>query len=85
MTIIDVRTPSEFNGGNVVGSVNIPLSDIEKKVVEITKMTKPIYLCCASGARSGSATFFLKSQGVDCNNVGSWFAANSLTKGEMNV
>ena len=30
-TIVDVRTPSEFMGGNVAGSINIPLQEIEKR------------------------------------------------------
>ncbi len=77
-TIIDVRTPSEFMGGHVAGSINIPLSDISTKLDEIKKMNQPIVLCCASGGRSGQATLFLKQNGVDCSNGGSWLDVNSL-------
>jgi len=77
-TIIDVRTPGEFMGGNVVGSINIPLSDILTKVDEIKKMEQPIVLCCASGGRSGQATMFLKQHGIDCMNGGSWLDVNAL-------
>lgn len=76
--IIDVRTPAEFQGGHVAGSKNIPLQTIQSKVGEIKKMNKPIVLCCASGARSGQATSFLKSEGIDCENGGGWTNVNSL-------
>jgi phage shock protein E len=75
-TIIDVRTPGEFMGGHVQGSINIPLQDITSKVQEIKKMSQPIILCCASGNRSGQATSFLRAQGVDCSNGGSWLEVN---------
>ena len=77
-TIIDVRTPGEFMGGHVAGSINIPLSDITTKLEEIKKMNQPIILCCASGGRSGQATMFLKQNGVNCSNGGSWLDVNCL-------
>ncbi|MGN6248586.1 MAG: rhodanese-like domain-containing protein [Ginsengibacter sp.] len=75
-TIIDVRTPGEFMGGNVAGSINIPLNEIPQRVNEIKSMPQPIVLCCASGARSGQATGFLKNYGINCINGGSWFDVN---------
>jgi rhodanese-related sulfurtransferase len=84
MTIIDVRSMEEFNGGNVVGSINIPLQEIESKVDDILSFKQPLYLCCASGGRSGIAAEYLKSKGINCKNVGSWLQANALTKGFSN-
>jgi len=75
--IVDVRTPGEFAGGNVNGSINIPLNTVQGKVEEFKKLKGPIILCCASGNRSGQATSFLKSQGIDCVNGGSWRSVNS--------
>jgi rhodanese-related sulfurtransferase len=75
-TIIDVRTPEEFRGGHVAGSINIPLQEVQRRLEEIKAMKQPIILCCASGARSGSATAFLKSAGVDCENGGGWMEVN---------
>jgi len=71
-TIIDVRTPAEFMGGHVVGSVNIPLQNIIDHVEEIKQMKEPIIFCCASGNRSGQAAHYFKSLGVNCENGGSW-------------
>lgn len=74
--IIDVRTPEEFIGGNVAGSINIPLHEIPNRLDEIKAMEQPIILCCASGNRSGQATMFLKSNGIACENGGSWLDVN---------
>lgn len=76
MTIIDVRTPGEFMGGHVAGSINIPLHEIQNRANEIKALSQPIVLCCASGMRSGQATVYLKSLGVDCENGGSWLDIN---------
>ena len=70
--IIDVRTPEEFSAGHVQGSLNIPLQDIPYQVQKIKQMEQPLVLCCASGNRSGQAAVFLKNQGIDCENGGSW-------------
>lgn len=75
-TIIDVRTRAEFSGGHVANSLNIPLQEIQQRLEEIKKMPQPIVLCCASGNRSGQATAFLKSIGIDCENGGSWLEVN---------
>ena len=34
-TIVDVRTTSEFMGGNVAGSINIPLQEIQHRMDEL--------------------------------------------------
>ena len=77
-TIVDVRTPMEFMGGHVAGSINIPLSEIPERLAEIKAMPAPLILCCASGMRSAQATSFLKSQGIVCTNGGSWLSVNAL-------
>lgn len=74
-TIVDVRSASEYIGGHVVGSVNIPLQEIPNRLGEFKAM-KNIVLCCASGNRSGQATSFLKQNGIECENAGSWMDVN---------
>ncbi len=77
LTVVDVRTPGEFMGGHVAGSINIPLQEIQERLDEIKALPQPIVLCCASGNRSGQATYFLKQQGINCSNGGSWLEVNS--------
>lgn len=76
ITIVDVRSHIEFMGGNVAGSINIPLQEIQQRLEEIKSLPQPIVLCCASGNRSGQATAFLKSCGIQCENGGSWMDVN---------
>ncbi len=75
-TIVDVRTPEEFMGGNVVGSINIPVHELGDRLAEVKGLKTPLILCCASGGRSGMATQMLQQQGVDCMNAGSWLDVN---------
>ena len=70
-TIVDVRTPGEFVGGHVAGSVNIPLNEVVSRIDELKKM-QPMVLCCASGGRSGQAADYLIEQGLDVVNGGGW-------------
>jgi len=74
-TIIDVRTPAEFQGGHIKGSVNIPLDKIKTKVAELKSKGKPIITVCRSGSRSAMAKGILQSAGIDAYNGGPW---NSL-------
>jgi rhodanese-related sulfurtransferase len=77
-TIIDVRTRAEFAGGHVAGSINIPLQEITGHIEEIKAMAQPIVFCCASGNRSGQATHYFQSLGVDCENGGGWMEVNYM-------
>ena len=75
-TIVDVRSRAEFAGGNVAGSHNIPLQELEEHMDKLNTLEKPLLLCCASGNRSGMATQILSSQGIECHNVGGWMDVN---------
>ena len=77
-TIVDVRTPAEFQGGNVPSSVNIPLQEIPQRLEEISKLQQPLVLCCASGGRSGLAKDYLSQKGINCVNGGSWLDVNHV-------
>jgi rhodanese-related sulfurtransferase len=75
-TVVDVRTPAEFMGGNVNHSINVPLQEIQQRLNELKQLKTPLILCCASGGRSAVATQFLSSQGIECVNGGSWLNVN---------
>lgn len=70
--IIDVRSPQEYAGGHLKGSINIPLDRIAGQVGELKKKNVPIITCCQSGTRSGMAKSMLKSAGIEAYNGGSW-------------
>lgn len=75
-TVVDVRSRGEYAGGHVANSINIPLQEIPAKTEELKSLLQPLILCCASGNRSGQAEQFLKNQGFECLNGGSWLDVN---------
>lgn len=75
-TIVDVRTPEEYRGRHVAGSINVPLQEIIYRVEELKNLSNPLVLCCASGNRSGQAHRYLSQQGIECYNGGSWLDVN---------
>ena len=77
--LVDVRTVMEFQGGNVAGSLNIPLDEIPSRVEEFKAMQGAIIVYCVSGMRSGQALSFLNSHGVEnIYNGGRWTDINHL-------
>lgn len=70
--VVDVRTPAEFAGGHVKGSVNIPLDQLQVRMKQLSK-DKVIITCCASGMRSATAKSILQGNGFSqVYNGGSW-------------
>lgn len=56
--LIDVRTGFEFRAGHAVGARHVPLGSLDPAQVLAERTAgpdEPIYLICASGARSGAA------------------------------
>jgi phage shock protein E len=75
--IVDVRSPQEFKGGHVKGSLNIPLQQLQQSLSKIPK-DKVVITCCASGMRSASAKSILKSAGYhEVHNGGGWMSLKS--------
>ena len=71
-TIIDVRSPREYSGGHIKGSINIPLGELAQNLTKLKK-DKAIITCCASGMRSASAKNVLSANGfTQVYNGGGW-------------
>jgi phage shock protein E len=79
--IVDVRSAGEFAGGNVPGSVNMPLDALIKHAQKLDK-SKPVITCCASGMRSGVGAGVLRNAGFnEVVNGGGWYSLlGKLTK-----
>jgi len=76
-TVVDVRTPSEYSGGHVPGSINIPLQELSGRMDELKSM-RNIVVCCASGGRSNMAAVLMKQEGIIVMDGGSWLNLNFL-------
>ena len=78
MTIIDVRTESEWNTGHLEGALHLEWQDILNISSDI-KIDEEIFLYCRSGNRSGKATKILLEAGyVNAKNAGSIHNASEL-------
>ncbi len=73
-TVLDVRTPSEWEAGHIEGAVHIPLAELNDRMGEVPH--GPLAVLCGSGYRSAIACSLLLRQG--CREVvdvpGGWSA-----------
>lgn len=61
--LIDVREPSEFEGGHVPRAISIPLASVPENVEQF-RSANDVYVICHSGARSMRACEFLHDAGI---------------------
>ncbi|MBT8298704.1 MAG: MBL fold metallo-hydrolase [Maribacter sp.] len=62
--VFDVRKRSEYNSEHIMGSINIPLNEINKHLEEFPRDV-PFVLYCRSGYRTMIAASILKQRGWD--------------------
>jgi rhodanese-related sulfurtransferase len=67
VTLIDVRTPAEFEEVHVDGAHNIPLDEIDPAAIRNTyhNTNGPIYFICRSGGRSKQACEKMLAFGIE--------------------
>ena len=76
--LVDVRTPAEFAEGNVPGSINIPLDQVQMQMAQF-KNHENIVVFCRSGNRSGQAKAILEQNGfTNVVNGGTWQRVNAV-------
>ena len=64
VTILDVRTPAEYEAWHIPGAVLIPYTELRHRLDEVPT-GKPVYTYCRSGFRSYIAYCVLKQNGWD--------------------
>ena len=62
LVILDVRSPAEYDGGHIAGSINIPLSELEVRLNELQIDTRTACVC-TTGVRSAQAAHLLLDHG----------------------
>lgn len=68
VTLLDVRSAAEFQGGSIPGAINIPLDDLRERLGELDR-TRMLYVNCFSGLRSYLACRILSQNGFTCSNL----------------
>ena len=74
--VVDVRTDGEWAGGHVAGAVHADVmgDDFDRRVAALDR-DRPVYVYCASGARSGRAAGKLEAMGfTEVVNAGGFSA-----------
>ncbi len=80
--VIDVCEASEFASGHVIDAKNIPLGQLDDKLVKAVKnKALPVIFVCQSGSRSARAVGIAKGLGYDraqslAGGLNAWRSAN---------
>ena len=69
--LVDVRTPGEFAGTHIEGSLNAPLGSLKQHAASIRKRAtgKRVALVCRTGRRAEEARRHLQAEGIDALHV----------------
>lgn len=67
-TLLDVRTPGEWERGHIDGFVHIPVDELRDRLDELPAGA-PVYVTCQSGLRSYVACRMLAQHGFDAYNL----------------
>ncbi len=67
--LMDVRTSNEYDLMHIKNAINIPVNEIEQKILQV-EQDKPLMVYCSSGARSKTAIQILNNLGY--NNIYIW-------------
>ena len=63
MQVVDVRTPHEWTGGHVPGSINIPVGELSARANELRRDVGVVTMC-EGGYRSMIAASLLEQEGI---------------------
>jgi rhodanese-related sulfurtransferase len=66
VTVVDVRTPAEFEAAHIRGSYNVPLPLLNEHAEELSRrLDEHVVLVCQSGVRSSQARDRLAAYGLE--------------------
>jgi NADPH-dependent 2,4-dienoyl-CoA reductase/sulfur reductase-like enzyme/rhodanese-related sulfurtransferase len=77
--LLDVRESEEFAGGHIPNAINLPLSQLRSRYIELPK-DRDIWLCCAVGQRAYYAARFLTQHGYRSWNLSGGYTTYKALK-----
>jgi len=80
LVILDVRTGSEFEGGHIIGAINIPVDELQSRIGTLNSNDE-ILVYCRTGIRSSRAMKILADNGFlrvynMLGGIEAWIEAN---------
>jgi rhodanese-related sulfurtransferase len=73
VVVLDVRESGEFEQGHIEGAINLPLSELRRRLDEVPR-GRELYLYCAAGQRAYFAQRLLLQEGFDAKNLSGGYA-----------
>jgi adenylyltransferase/sulfurtransferase len=64
LALVDVRSPKEYGAAHLLGSINIPIDELEGRMREIPADHAPVFIC-RSGTRSLRACALANAAGIE--------------------
>ena len=77
--LLDVREGDEFSRGHIPKAINLPLSQLRSRYVELPK-DRDIWVYCAVGQRAYFAARFLAQHGYESRNLSGGYTTYSALK-----
>lgn len=81
LTLLDVRTPEEYNEGHIEGALNIPHDQIAENEIEKLRGCNKLVIFCRMGGRASFAGRILANSGleptiIEENGMAYWYEQN---------
>ncbi|MDO4691416.1 MAG: FAD-dependent oxidoreductase [Porphyromonadaceae bacterium] len=84
-TLVDVRTPAEYQLGHIPGAINLPVDDL-RGLLDRLDPARPVYVYCAVGLRGYLASNILRQRGfADVRNLVGGFKLWSAATAQYNA
>ena len=77
--LLDVREPDEFARGHLEGAVNLPLSELRRRIDEVPR-GREVWVYCAAGQRAYYAQRLLMQRGLDVKNLSGGFTTYGMMR-----
>jgi NADPH-dependent 2,4-dienoyl-CoA reductase/sulfur reductase-like enzyme/rhodanese-related sulfurtransferase len=77
--LLDVREPDEFARGHLEGAVNLPLSELRRRMDEVPR-GRELWVYCAAGQRAYYAQRLLMQRGLPVKNLSGGFTTYTMMR-----
>ena len=77
--LLDVREPDEFARGHLDRAVNLPLSELRRRIAEVPR-GRELWVYCAAGQRAYFAQRLLMQLGLDAKNLSGGYTTYTMMR-----